>query len=97
MDTISARVQHGYNIALSGSGITSATCEELYTRLNAIVGTQTGVTSITANISGQVYAGIALIASAAYGAFIFFNYGGTIRLCSRNNSATWSIKSVTLS
>lgn len=95
VSTASARVQHGYSLTTTGSGITSTTCEALFTQLISLVGSGTGVTSVTANISGQVYGGVALIASTAYGAFIFFNYGGTLRLCSRNNSTTWTIKSVT--
>lgn len=88
------RAQHGYAISSTGSVTSSETIEELYTKLIAIVGSGTGVTSFTANISGQVFGGIALITSTAYGTMLFFNYSGMIRLCSRNNSTTWSIKSV---
>lgn len=92
--TALARVQHGYSISSTGSITSSETIEDLYTKLINQVGSGTGATSFTANISGQVFGGVALIASTAYGAMLFYNYAGAIRLCSRNNSTTWSIKSV---
>lgn len=92
-----ARVQHGYQLSTTGSGVDSTTLEALYTQLYGLVGLQTGVTSFTANISGQVFGGMALIASASYGAILIYNYGGSLRLCLRNNSTTWTIKSVSWS
>ena len=91
--TALAKVQHGYQLSTTGSGVDSTTLEALYTQLYGLVGTQTGVTSFTANISGQVFGGMALITSASYGSMLLYNYGGTLRLCSRNNSTTWTIKS----
>lgn len=90
-DSISSNKGKGRYYSISGSLDDSATWETLYTAIINDVSVNTTAVSFNANINGVIYAGMADIASAAYGSIVLFYYGDLIYHATRNNSATWRI------